>query len=186
VNHDGFMTDYAKGDFELWNALQARGHQIHPHGFDHADLSVMPFDEVVGKISDCLQYFQEHLKAFDPANVIYHMAYNRSTEEIEHLLLKSVAAVRTNRTETVLGHGLHRADELESRILRFSGHGPDHCDEHLKNCLQRAEGTDAVLFGYFMHGLDDEGWGPIHADALKWSLDYVLNSDNLHYKPIAF
>ena len=34
--------DFPKGNFDLWNALQARGHEIMPHGLIHHNLANMP------------------------------------------------------------------------------------------------------------------------------------------------
>ncbi len=34
-----------KGDFGLWNELKARGHEIMPHGYKHANKATMPLQE---------------------------------------------------------------------------------------------------------------------------------------------
>ena len=34
-----------RGDFGLWNELKARGHEIMPHGYKHANLRQLPFEE---------------------------------------------------------------------------------------------------------------------------------------------
>lgn len=37
--------DVPRGDFGLWNDLQARGHEIMPHGYKHANKRSLPFAE---------------------------------------------------------------------------------------------------------------------------------------------
>jgi peptidoglycan/xylan/chitin deacetylase (PgdA/CDA1 family) len=38
--HEG----YPKGNFDLWNSLRDRGHEIMPHGLLHHNLAEMPFE----------------------------------------------------------------------------------------------------------------------------------------------
>src|SRR5262245_22487247 len=37
--------NFPVGDFGLWNELQARGHEIMPHGYKHANKKMLPFEE---------------------------------------------------------------------------------------------------------------------------------------------
>ncbi|MEM6884243.1 MAG: polysaccharide deacetylase family protein [Verrucomicrobiota bacterium] len=184
VDHEGFMPDFPKGDFKLWNELLERGHEIHPHGWDHSDLSQIPFDEATQKIDDCLNYFTENVTGFQAASTVYHLTYNRSTPEVDAYLLERVKAIRTTGPEGEPGDGLSTADSLSSRQFGCAWQGPDHCDGHLRASLKTAASSDAKHFCYMLHGLDDEGWGPIHRDALEDILDSIQNSDQLVYTPI--
>ena len=42
------------GDFGLWNELQARGHEIMPHGFKHVNKSQVPLHQATDLIQRCL------------------------------------------------------------------------------------------------------------------------------------
>jgi hypothetical protein len=69
--------------------------------------------------------------------------------------------------------------ELDKGIYTCAWHGPDHCDTHLMDTLKQAEIEKPELLVYMLHGLDDEGWGPIHAKGLESALDYCIASDSL-------
>jgi len=184
VDHDDFMVDFPKGNFEQWNQLQQRGHEIHPHGWDHSDLSKLPYLEATQKIDNCLEYFSEHLKDFDAPQSVYHLTYNRSTPEVDHYLLERVKAIRTTGPNGEASDGLNSPDTLKNRKFSCSWYGPDHCDAHLRDHLKNAEASDHLHFCYMLHGLDDEGWGPIHKDVLADTLDTIHHSPHLTYTPI--
>ncbi|MEO0793867.1 MAG: polysaccharide deacetylase family protein [Verrucomicrobiota bacterium] len=184
VDHDGFMPDFPKGDFQLWNELLDRGHEIHPHGLDHSDLTTISHEDADRMIDDCLNFFQENLSDFKVADTVYHLTYNRSTPSIDSHLLNRVAAIRTNGKTSKSGTGLNTLNDLSSRIIKCTGHGPGHCDEHLQQCLSHAEESNAAQFCYMLHGLDNEGWGPISQQGLEESLDTILVSNRLFYQPI--
>jgi peptidoglycan/xylan/chitin deacetylase (PgdA/CDA1 family) len=181
VNHDGFMPKFPKGDFALWNELQARGHVIHPHGYDHTDLTAISHQHAVEKIDACLKYFAGHLEGFDPAQSIYHATYNRSTPELDACLLTRVRAVRTTGREGRVGSGMNGRVDLARRLLTCAWHGPGYCDFHLQDTLGEAESKQPELLLYMLHGLDEEGWGPIRTAGLERALDYILASPRLQY-----
>jgi len=185
VNHDGFMVDFPKGDFALWQELLERGHEIHPHGWDHADLSKLSFEEAVQRIDKCLAHFAEHLDGFVAANAVYHLTYNRSTFEVDQYLLQRVCAIRTTGSEGIPGDGLNHKDDLKRRTFGCAWQGPEVCDEHLLQHLKRAGSSpDAAHFCYMLHGLDLEGWGPVSRLGLTRALDTIMESSNLTYEPI--
>ena len=184
VDHEGFMVDYPKGDFALWNKLQERGHEIHPHGWDHSDLSKLPFEEATQKIDDCLAYFSDNLKDFDASKTIYHLTYNRSTPMIDNYLRDRVRAIRTSGPAGEPSDGINKVEALKARKFGCTWHGPDYCDTHLNEQLKAAEATNDPHFCYMLHGLDGEGWGPIHKDALSNTLDVIQTWPRLTYTPI--
>ncbi len=181
VEHKTFMPAFHKGEFSLWNTLQARGHIIHPHGFDHTDLTSIPHEHAVSRIDACLEYFSKHLDYFEPASTIYHATYNRTTPELNAYLLTKVRAVRSTGLLGTIGNGMNHDAELERRVLSCAWHGPDHCDEHLLASLVEAERVQPRLFLYMLHGLDEEGWGPIRSQALERALDFIEASPMLEY-----
>jgi len=181
VDSSDIYPDMPKGDFNLWNELQDRGHIIQPHGYDHSDLTKVPFDVAKSKIDACLIYFSSHLKGFDQSKVIYHLTYNRSTSKVDDYLLSKVKAIRTTGPEGRAGSGMNNETELAHRVYNCSWHGPEHCDEHLMTTLRRAEAERPKFLMYMLHGLDNEGWGPLRASTLENALDYIIQSPLLDY-----
>ncbi|MFD2256910.1 polysaccharide deacetylase family protein [Luteolibacter algae] len=176
ANPCGFLDEFPKGNFTLWNELQKRGHSIHPHGYDHSDLTKITFAEACSKIDACLAYFEQHLSGFNPKEVTYHLTYNRSTPEIDAYLLDNVRAIRTCGSHGLPGDGLLYSGQLSRRSLTCSWHGPDFCDEHLLEKLVAAAASEAPGFLYMLHGLEDEGWGPISEASLARALDFIIES----------
>ena len=43
VAPDQYQAGIPKGDYGLWNELHARGHEVMPHGYKHADKLKLPF-----------------------------------------------------------------------------------------------------------------------------------------------
>jgi peptidoglycan/xylan/chitin deacetylase (PgdA/CDA1 family) len=181
VRHEDFMPAFAKGGFALWNELQSRGHVIHPHGLDHSDLSAIPHEQAVAKVDACLRAFGEKLDRFDPAQAIYHFAYNRSTPALDAHLLGKVRAIRSTGPAGSPGSGFNTEANLARRVLSCAWHGPESCDDHLLAALRRAQDERPPLFLYMLHGLDGEGWGPLRAATLERVLDGLISSDILAY-----
>lgn len=94
VNPDEYQVT-EKGDFGLWNELEARGHEIMPHGYKHANKTTIPLEKAQDLIRACLDYFAEHLKDFNAAQAVFNMPYNASTPELEAWLGDQVLAFRT-------------------------------------------------------------------------------------------
>jgi len=74
-----YIGDSSRGDFGLWNELKARGHEVMPHSYKHANLRQLPLAEAKDLILRCQDVFFKELKAFDPKKAIYNFAYNAST-----------------------------------------------------------------------------------------------------------
>ena len=50
--------------------------------------------------------------------------------------------------------------------LTCTSHGPDNCEQHLDGEIARLLEQPSGWLIYNVHGLDDEGWGPIGSDYL--------------------
>lgn len=161
------------GNWDLWNELLARGHAIHPHGFDHTNLAQIALEAAQDDIEKCLEVYSRHLGGFDPAQTIFHFPFNSSTEELTAWTLKQVAAVRIG------GPGLNHAPDLQKRILYADAHGPDNCAAHLQSKLLEAGEARPPLFCYNLHGLDGEGWGTIDSDQLSRILRDIQGTAHL-------
>jgi len=161
VSPDSGQASYPKGDFKLWNELQARGHEIMPHGYKHANKSTLPLEHAQKLIVDCLDIFQSELDAFNPRRSVFNFPYNSSTPELEEWLPTVVSAFRTG------GGGFNPLPHHGMTKLTTTGFGPDNCEAHLDKQIEELLSTSSGWLIYNTHGLNEEGWGPIRASYLE-------------------
>ena len=83
------------GDFNDWNKLKARGHEIMPHTWEHLNLTEIPIEKAQENIEKCLNYFEENLDGYTSKEAVYNFAYNASTTELEDFVMTKVPATRT-------------------------------------------------------------------------------------------
>ena len=166
-----------KGDFGLWNELKARGHEIMPHGYKHANKTKMPLSDAQNLVISCLDYFSKQLKGFKPAEAIFNMPYNSSTPELETWLATQVMAFRTG------GSAFNTMPHKGQKKLTCGAFGPGNCEQHLdtqiKTLLESSEGW----LIYNLHGLDNEGYGPVSADYLDQLLGRLIAIDSVSVIP---
>jgi len=72
------------GDFQLWNELKSRGHEIMPHSYNHQNLTEMSFEEAKGSILKCLDIFNTELIGFNAKESVYNFAYNASSWKLKN------------------------------------------------------------------------------------------------------
>jgi peptidoglycan/xylan/chitin deacetylase (PgdA/CDA1 family) len=165
------------GDFQLWNELKSRGHEIMPHSYDHQNLAEMPLEQAKESILKCLDVFNEELDDFDAKESVYNFAYNASSPEIEEWLGTQVKAFRTG------GPVLNPLPFPGQKKLTCISHGPENIDKHLGETIdQFLEGPDG-WFIYNTHGLNDEGWGPMSSVFLNELLDRLIKIKTLAILP---
>ena len=63
-------------NFDDWNILQARGHEIMPHSWQHLNLANQSLDEAKKLIVRCLDYFEMHLDGFDTSKAVFNYPIN--------------------------------------------------------------------------------------------------------------
>src|SRR5688572_10061464 len=80
------------GDFNVWNELQACGHEIMPHGYKHINKAQIPLAEAKDLIRRCLDAFSAQLDGFDRKNAVFNFPFNASTPEVENWLAGQVKA----------------------------------------------------------------------------------------------
>lgn len=170
--------NFPKGNFKLWNKLQARGHEIMPHGLIHHNLTQMPFERAQKSITRCLEIFAQELDGFDAHQAVFNFAYNASTPEIEGWLPTVVRAFRTN------GDALNPLPHAGQVKLTTTGFGPDNCEHHLDEHIARLLDQPSGWLIYNLHGLDDEGWGPIRTEYLEALLTRLIKIENLKILPV--
>ena len=162
---DEYQKGVKKGDFVLWNELKWRGHEIMPHGYKHAHLNQLPFEEAAGLINQCLDMFGEYLEGFEQKDSVFNFPYNSSTPELERYLDERVMAYRTGGNPiNPLPH------EVETR-LTCTSHGPENIDAHLQQTIDSFLAGPPGWLIYNTHGIDAEGWGPVSSSFLDELLD---------------
>lgn len=166
-----------KGDFVLWNELQARGHEIMPHGYKHANKANVPLLEAQKLIGLCLDYFSQNLKGFRPQDAIFNMPYNASTPELEAWLKTQVLAFRTG------GDGINPLPHKGQKKLTCSAHGPGSTEEHLEEQIKKLLELPEGWLIYNVHGLDGEGWGPMRSEFLDKLLTRLVSIESVAILP---
>jgi peptidoglycan/xylan/chitin deacetylase (PgdA/CDA1 family) len=158
------------GDFNLWNDLAERGHEIMPHGLKHEDYTKLSFEEAKGSVYKCLDIFTANLKGFVPGKAIFNFPYNASTPELESWIPSLVRAFRTG------GDAINHLPFKGQVKLGCTSQGPEMIDDFLQSVISSfLDGPPAWLI-FNAHGLDDEGWGPISSSFLDELLDRLVKS----------
>ena len=119
--------DVSRADFGLWNDLKARGHEIMPHGYRHANKQSLPFAESKDLILRCLDVFDKELKGFDRKQAVFNFPYNASTPELETVASHPGTCIsngwRSDQSAAAQGASEANLHELRARQLR-EGHRP--------------------------------------------------------------
>jgi hypothetical protein len=176
--NEAWHNRWPKGDFELWNELKSRGHFVMPHGYRHANKAELPQAEAQRLIELCLETFEAELEGFEALRATFAFPYNRSTPTLEAWLAGHVRAFRTG------GNPVMSLPEPGQQRVTCGGFGPERCDDHLLRTVESFLAGPAGWLCYNVHGLDDEGWGPLGSDTLDRLLEHLVTRD-VHLLPIA-
>jgi len=173
------------GNFEDWNHLKGRGHELMPHTWDHRNLSQMPPDEAKKDIDRCLDYFEQHLDGYVASQAVYNFAFNASTPELDAFTLQRVRAVRTGGW-LILKGSRYNPIPVNNQPLALGcwGHGPDNGDAYTENEINQFLAGEGGWLIINMHGLDDEGWGPVSASYLDGLLKRLKKVKSLEVLPV--
>jgi len=158
---EAWHNRWPKGDFALWNELRARGHEIMPHGYMHANKAELPFEESKRLIAACLEEFANKLDEFDATRAVFAFPYNASTPKLEGWLPEVVRAFRT------AGDPIMPLPQPGQTKICCAAFGPEPCDEHLERLVDDLLARPTGWLCYNAHGLGDEGWGPLSATTLE-------------------
>lgn len=172
------------GNFDDWNALKGRGHEVMPHTWKHLKLPDIPLEQAKENIDKCLDYFEEHLDGYSAENAVYNFAYNASTPELEAHALKRVRAVRTGGW-LVLENTMVNVLPVSPKPLSLGcwSHGPDYSDDYVESEINKFLAGKGGWLILNLHGLDDEGWGPVRATYLDALLKGLVKIDHLSVLP---
>jgi peptidoglycan/xylan/chitin deacetylase (PgdA/CDA1 family) len=174
---EAWHSRWPRGDFELWNELRARGHHVMPHGYRHANKAELPLAEAQRLIERCLDVFTGELEGFDASRASFAFPYNRSTPALEEWLAGRVCAFRTSGDAVM---PLPRPGQQRVTCVSF---GPGRCDDHLVRTVESFLAGPPGWLCYNLHGLDDEGWGPVGTHTLDRLLERLV-ARGVHVLPI--
>jgi len=175
---DDYIQSEVIGDFDLWNELKRRGHEIMPHGYKHENLARLDLADAQKLILESLDYFVENLENFDPLKSIFNFPFNSSTEELEKWLSDRVLAYRT------AGSAINRLPHKRQKKLTCISAGPDNIDSYFEDQLQNFLIGPKGWFIFNAHGLDGEGWGPMSSIYLDELLDRLLGMEHVSVLPV--
>jgi len=161
--------------FGYWNELQARGHIIQPHGYDHSNKALLPLAQAQKKILQCLEIFRLSLDGFDARRTVFVFPYNDSTPELDAWLPGVVRGFRVNGPVVNPLPTVHTA-----RLTTTCGEDGEPC---LERCLDELWKQPEGWLLYTAHGLDGEGWGPFRSSYLEHLLERLLSRGDVKILP---
>jgi hypothetical protein len=136
-------------------------------------------------ILKCLEYFDRNLDGYNAKKAVYNYAFDASTEELDMFTLQHVRAVRTG------GWLLWEGEEYNAMpVTEKTGrlgcwtNGPNNNDRWVDKQIDEFLKTDGGWLILNLHGLENEGWGPISANYLDKLLKRLVGIDNLAVLPV--
>ena len=176
---DDWILPELMGDFDLWNDLVSRGHEIMPHSWKHARLPDLDGEEAKILITKCIDYFNEHLEGFSPSKAVFNFPFNASNKELEKHTLTLVRAVRTG------GNGaINPFPPKNGRILSCESHGPDLSNDWVEDKVNSFLSSDGGWMILNLHGLENEGWGPLSTNYFSSLLKRLILVKKLDILPV--
>jgi hypothetical protein len=169
--NEHWHSRWRKGDFGLWSELHARGHRVMPHGYRHANKAELPLDEAKRLIEACLDVFRAELDGFDASNASFAFPYNRSSPQVEAWLGTRVRAFRTG------GDSIMPLPWRGQQKVTCASCGPGRADDDLSRTIESFLAGPPGWLCYNLHGLDDEGWGPVGSSTLMRLLDELVTRE---------
>ena len=172
------------GNFDDWNALKARGHEVMPHTWEHLNLAEIPEKKAKKNIDKCLAYFEKYLEGYRSEEAVYNFAYNASTPVLENFLLERVRAIRTGGWLVLKDTMLNTmpTEKYHGRLGCW-GYGPDFCDDYVEEEVNRFLKSEGGWLILNLHGLDKEGWGPVSTSYLDGLLKRLVEKEKLAVLP---
>lgn len=183
----GHFTDFKKvddwilpelmGDFNDWNTLKTRGHEVMPHSWKHLNLARQPLEKAKELVMTCLDYFEENLDGYKNEEAVFNFPFNSSTPELETFVLSKVLAIRSRE--------IPNPDKLNLFRQSCKTNGPKNIDDWVDKQINSFLNTKGGWLILNTHGLDNEGWGPLSEKYLNTLISRLVKIDNLDIKPTA-
>ena len=116
---------------------------------------------------------------FKPKKAVFNYPFNASTDETNKHALTLVRAVRT------WGDGAVNPfpSKSTSKIIGCSSNGPNNIDEWVDRQVSDFLKLDGGWLVLNLHGLDNEGWGPISTSYFIKLLEKLVTIKNLEIIP---
>ena len=172
------------GNFDDWNALKSRGHELMPHSWEHLKLTEIPLAQAQANIDKCLDYFARYLEGYRDEDAVYNFAYNASTPELDAFVLQRVAAVRTGGWLVLQDTWVNLIPTAPGPLqLGCWSRGPELCDAYVEEAVNAFLASPGGWLILNLHGLDAEGWGPVSTPYLDGLLKRLVEVDFLDVLP---
>ena len=175
---DDWILPELMGDFDDWNLLKSRGHEVMPHSWKHLNLARQSPKKAKRLIDKCLDYFEQNLERYKAAEAVFNFPFNASTEEIEQYTLGKVRAIRSYGEQInplPLGEGPLR--------LGCSSMGSKNIDAWVQKQIDDFLSSEGGWLILNTHGLDGEGWGPMSSQFLNNLLKQLVKINTLEILP---
>lgn len=172
------------GNFDDWNTLKQRGHEIMPHSWAHLDKTKIPIEEAKELILKCLDYFETHLEGYKSHQAVYNFPFNASNEELDLFTLTRVKAIRTGGWMVLKDTSVNPLPgNPQTRRLGCWSQGPENIDHWVEDQINTFVSSRGGWLILNLHGLDGEGWGPVSAGYLRDLLRRLSHIDYLDLLP---
>ncbi|MEM7367742.1 MAG: polysaccharide deacetylase family protein [Bacteroidota bacterium] len=176
---DAYILPELMGEWDTWNDLVRRGHEVMPHGWRHAWLNKLPVEKATDLIGKSIDYFVENLNGFDASKAVFNFPFNASTPELEAFTLSKIGALRTR------GDALNPFPQSGMNRLTCESFGPDNIDQWVEEKVQAFLQSTGGWLILNTHGVDGEGWGPMSSEYLTRLLGRLVNIPSLEVLPVA-
>lgn len=185
---DEWILPELMGDFNDWNEFVSRGHEVMPHTWEHVKLTEVSFSEAKERLDKCFEYFSDNLDGYSNEKAVYNFAFNASNEELDLYCLEKVKAIRTGHwvisKDDAFINDFPQAEYKDPIRLGCIAHGPGIGDDFLEKEINTFLASAGGWFIVNLHGLDNEGWGPVTTDYYDSLLKRLVEIPNLDLLPV--
>ncbi|MBX2873080.1 MAG: polysaccharide deacetylase family protein [Saprospiraceae bacterium] len=177
---DDWISPELLGNFDDWNTLKSRGHEVMPHSWKHLNLARQPLEEAKEWVVKCLDYFSANLDGYTNEEAVFNFPFNSSAPALEEFTLSKVLAIRSRE--------LDRTAAEESNLFRKGCRtfGPKNIDHWVKREVNKFLKSDGGWLILNVHGLDNEGWGPMSTSFLERLLKRLVKIQTLEVLPTGY
>ncbi len=184
AGHFSQFDDDILGNFDDWNTLKERGHEIMPHGWEHQHLTEIPEEKAQALIEKCLAGFEENLNGFITSKAVFNFPYNASNPGLEDFVLKRVRAVRTGGWNLGNETAINPVPGADEKVrIACQSYGPEIADDWVEQQMTSFLSGEGGWLVLNLHGVDGEGWGPVSSKYLSALLKRLVNMEKVAVMP---
>jgi hypothetical protein len=108
---------------------------------------------------------------------VFNFPYNESTPELEAWLPSVVMAFRAR------GGILNSIPGPNTHKVTTGGWGPGNAEKHVDETIEKLLAQPEGWMVYNLHGLDEEGWGPVRPAYLERLLERLRQIESVRIIP---